>query len=515
MSVVDVPTLFERNNNDRRNSDQDHTYCSISDGYNIPLAQRLSQFRNENIGCDVEFIVGIERESINAHRLILGCGSKVFAAMFYGKMTQEKENDNLMTVVVPDVTPQSFTILVNFLYSDLDMDAVKLDDDDVMQTLYAAKKYDVKALISICVKYLMNCLNASNAFCLLSQARFFDEPFLIKRCLEVIDTNTDEALKSSGFRDIDRDTLATILKRNELDPTNELVIFRAAQSWSEAECERRKIEVNPSNQREVLGPVLSLIRFPLMTVHEFGEAASSSLLSCEEIAQVFLHLTVVPRPPISYPTGLRCNGCSRHVIKRFPILSTKRYNRRESKFCFMVDREILVSGFGIFGLASASRYPPSPHHSLDESSIPLDWQTRVEIQVYRDFNIRLEDEDEVLPPPNVRDGGLTIGCANAIETVVIQGRVGDIKPVVASFKKPVPVRPNVFYVAGMKLLSDGIQTYGGKEGIGTATVPLPFNEEVSFNFQSFRNNYGSEDNCRFEGQLPEIHFLVQWAEKTH
>lgn len=57
-----------------------------------------------------------------------------------------------------------------------------------------------------------------------------------------------------------------------------------------------------------------------------------------------------------------------------------------------------------------------------------------------------------MPPPNVRDGGLTIGCANAIETVVIQGRVGDIKPVVASFKKPVPVRPNVFYVAGMKLL---------------------------------------------------------------
>lgn len=34
------------------------------------------------------------------------------------------------------------------------------------------------------------------------------------------------------------------------------------------------MEVNPSNQRQVLGPVLSLIRFPLMTVHEFGEAGA-------------------------------------------------------------------------------------------------------------------------------------------------------------------------------------------------------------------------------------------------
>lgn len=59
-----------------------------------------------------------------------------------------------------------------------------------------------------------------------------------------------------------------------------------------------------------------------------------------------------------------------------------------------------------------------------------------------------------------------------------------------------------------------VQTYGGKEGIETATVSLPFDEEVSFHFQSFRSSYGNEDACRFEGQLPEIHFFVQWPEAT-
>uniref|UniRef100_A0A915PEG7 BTB domain-containing protein n=1 Tax=Setaria digitata TaxID=48799 RepID=A0A915PEG7_9BILA len=502
MSVVGFPILLERNN-----SDQDHTYCSITNGYSVPLAQRLSQFRSESIGCDVEFVVGMEQKIIKAHKLVLGCGSEVFATMFYGKMIQERQENGLTTVVVPDITSDAFINLVNFLYSDLDMYAVKLDNDVVMQTLYAAKKYDVKNLILTCIQYLTNCLTASNALCLLSQARFFDEPFLINHCLQMIDASTDEALGSPGVQDIDRDTLAAVVERSELDPTNELVIFKAVQSWSEAECKRREIEVSPVNQRQVLGPVLSLIRFPLMTVHEFGEAATSSLLTCEEITQVFLHLTVVPRPPVSYPTDLRCSGRSRHVVKRFPVLSVNYYNKRDEKFCFMVDREILVSGFGIFGFAR------KPNVSTTDSSAALDWQTEVEIQIS--------------PSPDVPDSSLTTDCASATECVVIQGTVGNMKPVVASFRKPVPVQPNIFYVAGMKFLkNDSVQTYCGKEGAETVTVPLLFDEEVCFRFRNIRNSYDiscssrylshhQEDVCRFEGQIPEIHFLVQWTGDNH
>lgn len=69
MSMIDVPTLFERNGAGRCQPDQDHTYCSEDDGYSgTPLAQRLTQFRNEGIGCDVQFIVGTEQKvSLPAH----------------------------------------------------------------------------------------------------------------------------------------------------------------------------------------------------------------------------------------------------------------------------------------------------------------------------------------------------------------------------------------------------------------------------------------------------------------
>lgn len=49
----------------------------------------------------------------------------------------------------------------------------------------------------------------------------------------------------------------------------------------------------------------------------------------------------------------------------------------------MVDREILVSGFGIFGFAPMAK----PHLSFVDPPVALDWRTQVEIQVYQDFYI--------------------------------------------------------------------------------------------------------------------------------
>lgn len=96
-----------------------------------------------------------------------------------------------------------------------------------------------------------------------------------------------------------------------MDPSSELIIFHAAKAWAEAECSRKHIQPTVENLRKCLGPAMELIRFSLMDVNEFGQAASSSLLTYEEIAEVFLHLTVRPRPPCRFA----CKGF-RAVIKK-------------------------------------------------------------------------------------------------------------------------------------------------------------------------------------------------------
>lgn len=97
------------------------------------------------------------------------------------------------------------------------------------------------------------------------------------------------------------------------------------------ECERQKIEPTIENMRNQLGAALKLIRFPRMTVQEFGIVASSSLLTCEEIAEVFMHLTIRPPPSVRYPTSFRCSSRSKHSVSRFSSVSSKRYGKRENR----------------------------------------------------------------------------------------------------------------------------------------------------------------------------------------
>lgn len=73
-------------------------------------------------------------------------------------------------------------------------DEIQLEADNVLATLYVAKKYIVPHLARACVNYLETSLTAKNACLLLSQSRLFEEPELMQRCWEVIDAQVCEPL---------------------------------------------------------------------------------------------------------------------------------------------------------------------------------------------------------------------------------------------------------------------------------------------------------------------------------
>lgn len=77
-------------------------------------------------------------------------------------------------------------------------DEIQLEADNVLATLYVAKKYIVPHLARACVNYLETSLTAKNACLLLSQSRLFEEPELMQRCWEVIDAQVCESLNSSS-----------------------------------------------------------------------------------------------------------------------------------------------------------------------------------------------------------------------------------------------------------------------------------------------------------------------------
>ena len=429
---------------------------------------------------------------IPGHKYILATGSTVFYAMFYGGLAMDIETGNSPdnAIDVPDVEPTAFLAMLKYLYCD-DID---LSPDNVLPTLYAAKKYIIPFLAQECVRFLESSLSARNACMLLSQARFFDEPALTQRAWEVIDAQAQLALTSETFVDIDKDTLELILARETLN-CRETVIFNAAKNWALAECVRKDIqdEANDDDQeenengsqnnqelseaercRQVLGRALYLVRFPCMTVQEFADTvAKSGLLTLEETTDIFLYFTASTsqKPLTMQPfVTLPRDGLARQICARFGSSQYRtnqwRYRGRTDSIQFCVDRRIFIVGFGLYGSSNGSS----------------EYRAHIELKSSPAFT-PFGRGSRVLAENTVKF--FSDGSSNSFQVF---------------FKQPVQIEPDLYYTASAVL--DGAElSYFGQEGRSEVNVG-----RVTFQFQ-----YSSESTNGTGvqgGQIPEIIFYT-------
>jgi len=315
------------------------------------VRERNSAMFNNSLMADIHFMVGGPdcQRRVPAHKYVLATGSTVFYAMLYGGLADNLAED----ILVPDVDPDAFLSMLKYLYCD----DIQLEPDNVLATLYAAKKYIVPHLARECVRYLETSLKASNACLLLSQSRLFEEPELMQRCWDVIDAQAEIALKSEGFTDIDYPTLLTIMQRETLN-CGELTVFSAACEWAKAECLRRDEQPTPVMMRNVLGQAMQCIRFPAMSVEEFADyAVKSDMLDLQEITDIFLNFTAKQKPILQYPVRQRL-GMRPQVCHRFQSSAYRsnqwRYRGRCDSIQFCVDRRIFIVGFGLYGSSNGS-----------------------------------------------------------------------------------------------------------------------------------------------------------------
>jgi BTB/POZ domain-containing protein 3/6 len=73
---------------------------------------------------------------------VLASGSSVFYAMLYGGLSGADASKDV--IPVPDVEPVAFLTMLKYLYCD----EINLTPDNVLATLYCAKKYIVPHLVS-------------------------------------------------------------------------------------------------------------------------------------------------------------------------------------------------------------------------------------------------------------------------------------------------------------------------------------------------------------------------------
>uniref|UniRef100_A0A8C6WJL9 BTB (POZ) domain containing 3b n=1 Tax=Neogobius melanostomus TaxID=47308 RepID=A0A8C6WJL9_9GOBI len=332
-SSTSTTTVQQYQQNNLNNNNTIHN-CNWQGLYST-IRERNSVMFNNELMADVHFMVGQSGRTSDS-RYVLAVGSSVFHAMFYGELAENKDE-----IRIPDVEPAAFLAMLKYIYCD----EIDLSADTVLATLYAAKKYIVPHLARACVNFLETSLSAKNACVLLSQSCLFEEPELTQRCWEVIDAQAELALRSEGFCDIDSQTLQSILQRETLN-AKEIVVFEAALSWAEAECQRQEITSSTDN------------KLPAMALDDFANsAAQSGVLTLNETNDIFLWYTAAKKPELQFVSQPR-KGLAPQRCHRFQSCAYRsnqwRYRGRCDSIQFAVDKRVFIAGFGLYGSSCGS-----------------------------------------------------------------------------------------------------------------------------------------------------------------
>ena len=260
------------------------------------IRERNKYMFNNSLLSDVKFAMrstsedeakekSTKRMTIAAHKYVLAISSPMFFAMFYGDLAEARD-----TIELSDCDSEGFLELLRYMHCD----EAKQTGSTVMQVLYLAKKFIVPSLVTKCTEFLEQNLDATNVLAALSEVRRFSEARLISHCWLVVDEQASEAVKSQPFATLDRELLSEVVERDSLVVT-EVDLFQAVNRWAEEECHRRGLEGSGKEKREVLGPVLELIRVPLMTEKEFvGVVLLTELLKLDEVSDILRFYNSLP-----------------------------------------------------------------------------------------------------------------------------------------------------------------------------------------------------------------------------
>ena len=215
---------------------------------------------------------------IPAHKFVLSIYSPVFYAMFCGEMA-EKSN----TIDLPDCEYEGMLEMLRYMY----ISEVELRASNVLQVLYVAKKYILPSLAEKCVVFVMRNLDVANVLCVLSDAQKYDEKNLVDRCWEMIESETEEVVKSEDFVKIDKSLLEAMVKRATLT-ISEVELFRAVDLWATEECKRQGVHASGKVKRRILGEqIVKNIHFPVMEEIDFTSTViDSNILTGTEVREL-------------------------------------------------------------------------------------------------------------------------------------------------------------------------------------------------------------------------------------
>lgn len=300
---------------------------------------------------DCSFVVtrGTTQIIVPAHKYILGGFSLDFYNLFYRMEANSNE------IPITDVSIQALKEFLRFVYTG----ERTLNMEIVWDVLKLAVRYSSKILTAFCESFIIRKINERNCLFVLNKCSEFGMTLINSFCMKLI-IKDSTLLKSPLFLEIHQETLNIILKSNKLTIT-EMELYRIVVKWSENNCIKNNIPVNPENMRLAVGSSISNIRFASMNIKEFSECSdNNSILTQKEINQVYRFIGTDGKSDCPFSSDKRNSLRKICYFSNTPKTKLFQYGFSPCFFHFSVEKRVKFHGFGIYGRSKISNGFDSP-----------------------------------------------------------------------------------------------------------------------------------------------------------
>lgn len=213
-----------------------------------------------NKGSDIYFTFHSTDERIAAHKTILAV-SPVFDATIFDPTFIGNE------MKIEDASFDAYKEFLQLFY--LRKDKIKLSMEHIESVVDLCEKYQIIEYLKPCLTSLEENLDIENMCLAYKLAIRCEQHDLLTFCERKIGMHTEKVLQSHGFLNCDWKVLDEIVKLDELN-CSEPILLEACISWAQNACQRYELNANDKeNLRNQLKDVIYNIRFNQFTVSEF------------------------------------------------------------------------------------------------------------------------------------------------------------------------------------------------------------------------------------------------------
>lgn len=266
--------------------------------YHKDVLKMMSMMKCHQMLTDVTLIVGSEK--MKAHRVMLAAASPYFKAMFTGGLKECEARE----VTIHDVCPATMYLILDFIYTG----QIRVTELTVCRLLPAAAMFQVTDVIRACCIFLERQLSPGNAIGIANFAEQYSCVELQSKANQYILRNFSQVCEEEEFTQLTPNQLVELIRRDELNVTEEREVYNAVLRW---------VKTNEEERRPMMHCVLSAVRCQFLTPSFLNDQMKNCevikrIPACKEyLAQIFKELTLHKKPNVKErsPGGQRIIYC--------------------------------------------------------------------------------------------------------------------------------------------------------------------------------------------------------------